>query len=511
MDIADEWFITNERPVLLRSEHPSLIPSRWIEPAHSKERCLAYIVTAGEEIASALLTVPVEAQISLKLMAGLKEISRDGLRYELLFDQLTHQLPLLSGSFINAHLPDKAQTVTIDVSHLSNQTGQFLLRCSAGPEGYSEADWLAVVGFAIGRHDRIALLHSRSNTQWRIANEIAHFNNVYDHNIYQTRSKPVGCGIASANKNSTSPVIALSLEESQQTYIAQHNNLIAQGRGLVAAIKPEPREDAYHYSSRLLGALIAKPPPNFGRRASERTGEIAVLSICCGEAGIEASLLGGVISRLNLVLLDINESLLAKAAARFTNAASCTTIRGDVNNLPLLSQSFDIIIISSALHHVVELENFAEFVRLMLKPDGDFWVIGENIGRTGSRLTPDAYQRANEIFRNLPRQFRKNRSTEKIDSELPNTDCSSACFEGIRSNELVTILRNFFSPVSEYSRNCFLWRLLDLAYVDNYDLQDSENLAAVRELCISEWVYWCEGGAATELHGIYKHKCNLIR
>jgi hypothetical protein len=506
INIAVEWSITSEEQILLRSKQPDLVPLRWMELSHSIERCLAYVIIAGEEIASPLLKVPFESRVSLKVMPGLRKISRDGLRYELFFANATQQLPLISGSFINALMPDKAQTITVDISHLDSQTGQFLLRCDAGPEGHPDADWLAIIGFAIGRTDRIALLHSRSNKQWRVVNEIAHFDDVYAHKIYQGRSRAPHNKVTKTSECEEFAVLPLSPKESERVRKLQHNNLVAKGKELATQIAPNAGEDAYHYGSRLLGMLVATPPPDFAKRADERNGQITVLSICCGEAGIEANLFGPVMDRLNLVLLDINESLLEKATARFHDAMSCSTICGDVNNLPLLNKTFDIIVITSALHHIVELESFAETVRLMLKSDGEFWVIGENVGRTGSRLAPAAYEKANAIFHKIPARFRKNRSTGKIDSDIPNTDYSSACFEGIRSDELVSILHNSFSPFNAYFRNCFLWRLLDLAYVDNYNLNNPEDLDLVRELCISDWTYWCEGGLATELHGIYKRK-----
>lgn len=53
---------------------------------------------------------------------------------------------------------------------------------------------------------------------------------------------------------------------------------------------------------------------------------------------------------------------------------------------------------------------------------------------------------------------------------------------------------------------CFLWRLVDATYVDNFDLGRADDVAWVRHLVVDEVVHWARGGRATELHGIYRKK-----
>ncbi len=49
----------------------------------------------------------------------------------------------------------------------------------------------------------------------------------------------------------------------------------------------------------------------------------------------------------------------------------------------------------SGLHHVVEIEQVLQTVIELLDPNGEFWIIGEAIGRNGNQLWPEALDAAN--------------------------------------------------------------------------------------------------------------------
>ena len=112
-----------------------------------------------------------------------------------------------------------------------------------------------------------------------------------------------------------------------------------------------------------------------------------------------------------------------------------------------------------------------------LTPDGEFWSIGEQIGRNGNRLWPYAMLAANKAFKNLPERYRKNAHTGKIDESVPDDDFSIGCFEGIRSEELEMMLERYLLPIDVYKRNAFLWRLTDTTYCDNFNLEYGDDLA----------------------------------
>jgi len=108
-------------------------------------------------------------------------------------------------------------------------------------------------------------------------------------------------------------------------------------------------------------------------------------------------------------------------------------------------------------------------------PNGEFWIVGEAVGRNGNQLWPEALDAANRIFSPLPERFRRNAFTRKVDSAIPETDFSANSFEGIRSEEIESLLLRYLEPVEMWRRNCFLWRLVNPAYFHNYHLNHQED------------------------------------
>lgn len=174
-----------------------------------------------------------------------------------------------------------------------------------------------------------------------------------------------------------------------------------------------------------------------------------------------------------------------------------------MNNIWPLPLRYDIVVCVSGLHHIVELEQVLEGIRDCLEPDGEFWVVGEQVGRSGNRLWPEAFEACNQVMSSIPARYRLNAHSGAIDEKIPNNNFGSASFEGIRSEEIEGLISRYFSPISEYRRNTFLWRLVNQAYASNYDLQKDEDVRTLQQLVIAEAECWWRGGRPTELFGVY--------
>ncbi len=174
--------------------------------------------------------------------------------------------------------------------------------------------------------------------------------------------------------------------------------------------------NAYNLSFELLYHKLNRPTPDFGGRLREKLSAfqplsgpdsnkiLRVLSLCSGAARIEIEFIRHLdhSKKLELTLLDINSSLLETAQSHLSRHCVLNTMVGDVNRLNLGGQQFDIILCVSGLHHVVELEHVTAEIAKGLSDKGEFWSIGEYIGRNGNRLWPEAYDIANSFFMGLP-------------------------------------------------------------------------------------------------------------
>jgi hypothetical protein len=490
--------------VLDDEQHLDLIKlvniERWTEFSHAKERSRGLVIVAGETLRSPWIKAPEEPCLSISYLRGLPKISTDGLTLNISIEfndeNKIHDLLtcFLNNEMPNAGLSNLESTLPINPGTVF----RLVITVGAGPQGKPEGDWLGLTLLSIGDSCGQALRRAKNNLKWRLKNEIEHFQAVYCSDFYKDRQ---------IDRRSTDNGLIRKLP----TGISKLDfpvDLLSQH---LKNINPAPEENVYSFATRLLGSLLPITPPNYAERlqkihARQPDRPVRMLSICAGEAAIEGSILSIANVPVSLCLLDINSSLLNKAAIRIPDCAVVDRVLGDANQLSGQLGLFDVINITSGLHHLVDLESVLGGIADSLDVGGEFWLIGEQVGRNGNRLFPDARNECNKIFSNWPSSRRKNSSTNVIDDFMPDLDYSSACFEGIRSQEILQLLDRYFLGEDVYLRNCFLWRLFNAAYSANFDLGIDEDVTMVRKAVTAELLHWAHGGVGTELFGIYRGK-----
>jgi tRNA (cmo5U34)-methyltransferase len=103
-----------------------------------------------------------------------------------------------------------------------------------------------------------------------------------------------------------------------------------------------------------------------------------VLDVGCGAGNYTLKLLS-YLPNLDVSLIDLSGPMLARASDRVTPATAgrVTTLQGDIRELALANESFDIILAAAVLHHLRAdsewREVFAKFHRI-LRPGGSLWV-----------------------------------------------------------------------------------------------------------------------------------------
>jgi SAM-dependent methyltransferase len=360
---------------------------------------------------------------------------------------------------------------------------------------------IALFEFLVGARHRRGRLHALTSYAHRVQNEAKHFAGA----LYAKAM----LGDLEAGPDRGDGILRAATRGDATTDFAA--DLGRRAEALLATMPPAPGENAFAYAMRGLGALLPITPPDFFARARERSskGPMSILSLCAGAARVEEQILAHCQGPVRLTLLDASEELIQRAADRLSRTGSGHTVDcliGDVNRGLPGNDRYDVIVCVSALHHVADLETVLAQTNERLVDDGEFWSIGEQIGRNGNRLWPDALLAANRAFAQLPERLRRNAHSGLVDASVSDHDFSVASFEGIRSEELETMLEAHFVPVHVFKRNAFLWRLVDSTYGGNFDLAVAAHLAALRQLVVAEAVHWATGGRSTELHGVYRKK-----
>jgi SAM-dependent methyltransferase len=391
----------------------------------------------------------------------------------------------------------RLQEVQVDLSQMTGVEGRFRVVCEST---HVNAEWL-IACLRICRRQDLGFVNARSSYKFRLKNEIQNFSgSSYTHEMY-------GPQIVVNEQDAEIANAASQIRVASTFLLEQTENANA----VLANISPMENEAVFNFAMRCLATLLPQTPPNFFERAAAKSKKQAlrILSICCGAARVEEMLLGYCQGQVEFTLLDASEDLIGRAAQRLKDAhsdASVICLIGDINDgLPGEGQ-YDIIVCVSALHHVVKLELVLSQINERLSDEGEFWSIGEQIGRNGNRLWPDAFIACNDLMAHMPSRLLLNAHTKLVDTELDDRDYSVDCFEGIRSEELESKLDSYLLPVDVYKRNAFLWRLVDTTYADNYSLRSAEDVKFLKKLVVGEALHWVSGGRSTELHAIYRKR-----
>jgi SAM-dependent methyltransferase len=146
---------------------------------------------------------------------------------------------------------------------------------------------------------------------------------------------------------------------------------------------------------------------------------------------------------LHLTFLDISPGTLARRAdvlgGRYPGRVA--TQVGDLNFVELPRERYDVILSSSCLHHVTNLEYLAFQINSSLRPGG-FFFLDDYVGEPRFQFAPEK-RRVFELLyrRDLARQAPRNPELIWLDP----SDLSPFC--GVRSNETLDVLARFLTPV----------------------------------------------------------------
>lgn len=487
----------------LSTESTSDAPrERWKILAHSGINRPAFIIGSGECVN---VTPPLilNADSCLLIRYGLAYPNQDGSNTTAkIMLARDHQPALLLAELTLSGISSSGQPreATFDLAPFAGEPIRIQLAAPANAGTSNNTDSIALHELVVAPSDEVDAVRARAFNAERSANELAHFQHVYQHHIYARQDE-------SSNAAASHLISCLPLATWINDGLAVGNRATDETPKLpLPAEIPYVHKDAYHYAHELLTLNLKSTPPNYPHRlqALGKDKPLRILSLCSGAARIEATFAATPGIEASWTLMDINDNLLKDAAAAFPEGTSLELVVGNLNEARFSGRTYDIILCVSGLHHIVELENVCSFISDSLDAGGEFWSIGEAIGRNGNRLWPRDYAVANAFFRNLPERLRRNRVSGQIDRDLPSTDFSEATFEGIRSQDIEAMLSRRLEPVHLYRRNCFLWRVVDLAYADNYDLDYSEDIHWLQSAVVAELNHFRSGGLASEMHAVYR-------
>ena len=168
--------------------------------------------------------------------------------------------------------------------------------------------------------------------------------------------------------------------------------------------------------------------------------------------------------------LDINKDMLARgsdAANRAGLGAYFLFTRGDFNNWNP-TRGYGIVVANQSLHHVLNLEGLFDSVKQSLEPDGLF-LICDMIGRNGHMRWPEAMDRLEPFWDELPESYRYNQLLKRHEQQYINHDCSTEGFEGIRAQDILPLLLERFKFDFFFPFGNMIFVFIDRPFGHNFD------------------------------------------
>jgi hypothetical protein len=158
-----------------------------------------------------------------------------------------------------------------------------------------------------------------------------------------------------------------------------------------------------------------------------------------------------------------------------------TRISQDLNK-PTFPQDADMIIVHHALHHFVALEEIFHSIHGILLKNSGTLVIADMVGRNGHMRWPESLRAIRRIWRTLPQEKRYNNQFNRIWANFENWDCSSEGFEGVRSEDILKSLFQYFESSGSFFWGGVLDPFIDRGFGDNFDPNNLKDLEIIKNV-----------------------------
>ncbi|MGH8041411.1 MAG: class I SAM-dependent methyltransferase [Rudaea sp.] len=170
--------------------------------------------------------------------------------------------------------------------------------------------------------------------------------------------------------------------------------------------------------------------------------------------------------------IDINTAMLERGSAlareHGVSALIVPTI-GDFNSWRP-THRYAAVIANHSLHHVLQLEHLFGAIRDAIDSDGLF-LAADMIGRNGHQRWPEALDIVREFWRELPTGYRYNQQLRRQEDEFLDWDCSGKSFEGIRAQDILPLLPEYFHFELFIGFGNIIYPFVDRSFGHHFDAQ----------------------------------------
>jgi Flp pilus assembly protein TadD/ubiquinone/menaquinone biosynthesis C-methylase UbiE len=181
-----------------------------------------------------------------------------------------------------------------------------------------------------------------------------------------------------------------------------------------------------------------------------------ILSLGCGYGGIELNIAGLLDKPFHITAVDLNGQLFSRARQEAkSHGFDVNFMDLDLNYVFIPENSFDLIFAHASLHHLLNLEHVFHQIHRGLKDHGRL-IVQDIIGKTQVLFWKENVDRAIEVVAQMPAQYKKGIPDQQAIIAPYAEPAMQKGMEGIRQEEIPTLLESFFTPVKSFRYGAFM-------------------------------------------------------
>lgn len=188
----------------------------------------------------------------------------------------------------------------------------------------------------------------------------------------------------------------------------------------------------------------------------------------------------------NFVLecLDINPNMLKRGNESADQKGVSKYMRfltADASSWAPQNEAYSVVMAHQSLHHFVDLELLFEKIRYSIGEKGAF-LTSDIIGRNGHMRWPEAMSKIDAIWKGMPDRYKYNHALSRFEEKYENWDCSTEGFEGIRAQDVLPLLRKYFSFEMFLGYGNLIDIFVDRGFGHNFDPDSQEDQRFIDEV-----------------------------
>lgn len=225
---------------------------------------------------------------------------------------------------------------------------------------------------------------------------------------------------------------------------------------------------------------------NYVFEACRATPDKTVLAVSIGagncdlEIEIAEAVLNKGVNNFRIDCLDLNSAMLERGRDHAESrdiSDQIGFVEADIKSW-LVIDHYEVCIANQSLHHFIDLEVLFEKIRAAIRPGGVF-ITNDMIGRNGHMRWPEALTVVDRIWSEMPDRYKYNHQLKRFETTYDNWDCSTEGFEGIRAQDILPLLMEYFEFDVFLTFSNLIDIFIDRGFGPNFDPNLEEDRAFI--------------------------------